>query len=254
MAMSKLTHQPGYAWKFNHKNKSSRCKIPSNRFTIFMNQSSYNDNFNPQKYSDDKEPYYEKQVRPDPICYDSPPEHHHCCIPRCGELMINGDFENRPDPFLGWVIKAGVEDLDPDIGELAHQGLNAARLGFPSPHATLYQDVPGICPGIFYQLNFYLSAATECGNAPVNVRMEFLDHRKYLLDRPVIQILIPGDSLNSAAFTGFNNSTRVPAPPEARFARISFEINTHNHKDRCVHLDDVSLIAIWNPREAIIDI
>ena len=185
---------------------------------------------------------------PEPICCDKHHEHHHC-IPRCGELVINGDFENPTDAFLGWVIRSGVEETDPDIGEIAHQGLNAARLGCPDPHAFLYQDVPGICPGIFYQLNFYLSAAAECGNAPVHVRMEFLDHRKYLLDHPALELLIPGDSLSSVTFTGFNNSTRVPAPPDARFARISFEINTHNYRDRYVHLDDVSLIAIWCPRE-----
>lgn len=245
--MSKLTHHQGHEWKFNHKNKGSRYNIPSNRFTIIMDQGNYNDYYNHQKYSDNKE-YYKKPPEPELTYCDSPPEHHQC-IARCGELVINGDFENRPDPFWGWVIKSGVEEIDPDIGELAHQGLNAARMGFPDPHAILYQDVPGICPGIYYQLNFYLSAATEFGNAPISVRLEFLDHRKYSLERPAIRLLIPGDSLSSVAFTGFNNSTRVPAPPETRFARLSFEIDTHNHTDRYVHLDDVSLIAIWNPRE-----
>ena len=259
--MSRLTHHQGHEWKFNHKQKSSWGKIPSNRFTIVWGQNNYNDSnynkyndskysdndFGDDKYCDNDEQYIEQPPQPEPGCCNKHHEHHHC-TPRCGELIINGDFENRSDPFFGWVIKCGVEELDPDIGELAHQGLNAARLGVPNPHAILYQDVPGICPGIYYQLNFYLSAAAECGNAPVHVRMEFLDHRKYLLDHPALEILIPGDSLSSVAYTGFNNSTRVPAPPEARFARVSFEINTHDYKDRYVHLDDVSLIAIWCPR------
>ncbi len=261
--MGKPTHHQGCEWKFNHRQKPNWGRIPSQRFTIVWGQNNYNDfnpgNYNGNKYSDDKycdddnfddnkDQYIEKPVRREPICCDNHHEHHHC-IPRCGELVINGDFENQPDPFLGWVIKSGVDGLDPDIGEIAHQGFNAAKLGCPSPHAILYQDVPGICPGIFYQLNFYLSAATEYGNAPIYARLEFLDHRKYLLDCPALDILIPGDGLSSSSYTGFNNSTRVPSPPEARFARISFEINTHHHIDSCVHLDDVSLIAIWCPRE-----
>jgi hypothetical protein len=33
----------------------------------------------------------------------------HLCIPRRGELVINGGFENRPDPFYGWKFNSGVE-------------------------------------------------------------------------------------------------------------------------------------------------
>lgn len=246
--MSKHTHQQSCEWEFNNKHKSKKGKIPSNRFTIIMDHSNYNDYNNRRKYDDNKEPYYDKSQEPEPICYcDSPPEHHHC-VPRCGELIINGDFENPKDPFWGWIIRSGVTEINPAIGEIAHEGSNAARLGCPTPHALLYQDVPGICPGIYYQLNFCMSAAEEYGNAEVDVRMEFLDHSKNLLDRPALQLLIPDSSLSCAGFTGFNYSTHIPAPPEARFARISFEIDTHNHPDRYVHLDDVSLIAIWSPR------
>jgi hypothetical protein len=159
-------------------------------------------------------------------------------------LVINGGFENVSDPFFGWVINSGVEDIDPSTGDIPHQGLNAATIGYPNPCALLYQDVPGICPELFYQLNFYMSAATKCGNASVNVRMEFLDHGKNLLDGPALDILIPKDSLSNEVFTGFNNSTHVAAPPDTKFARISFEINAKEHRDRFVHLDDVSLIVI----------
>jgi len=248
--MSKLSNNQTWGWKFNHKNKSGKRKIPSNRFTIILDHCNH-DSYNSNKYDSIKEGYIKL---PDPelerICYDNPNEHHYC-IPRCGELIINGGFENRQDPFQGWVIESGVEEIDYEIGEIAHQGLNAARLGSPNPYAFLYQDVPGICPGIFYQLNFYLSAATEYSNAPLSVRLDFLDYGKNLLDRPALQLLIPGDSLSSIAFTGFNNSTHIPAPVEARFARISFEINTNYHPERHVHLDDVSLIAIWNPKNGI---
>jgi len=247
--MSKHTHQQVYEWKFNHKHKSNKCKIPSHRFTIILDHTNYSDYNNRYKYVDNKDPYYEISPEIVPICsYDSPREGRHC-VPRHGELIINGDFEYTKEPFFGWKIRSGVTEINPDIGEIAHQDFNAARLGCPGPHALLYQDVPGICPGIYYQLNFYMSAAEEYGNAEVDVRLEFLDHRRNLLDRPALQLLIPDGSLSSLVFTGFNNSTKIPAPPEARFARVSFEIDTHNHECKYVHLDDVSLIAIWSPRQ-----
>jgi hypothetical protein len=158
--------------------------------------------------------------------------------------MINGGFENRQDPFFGWVINSGVEEIDPSRGDIAHQDLNAARLGYPNPYALLYQDVPGICPGSFYQLNFFMSAATECGNECVNIRIKFLDHCKHLLDCTALEIIIPKNSLCNEVFTGFNNTTHVATPPDARFARIYFEININEYPDRYVHLDDISLIAI----------
>ncbi len=257
--MSKLTHHQECEWRFNHKHKSSRCKIPSNHFTIVMDKynsncnSNNNNNHNSNhKNNDNNEQYHDKSPEPQPICCERPHKHHHC-IPRRGELVINGGFENPQDPFFGWIIRSGVEEIDPDIGDIAHQGFNAARLGYKNPHAILYQNVPGICPGLFFQLNFFMSAATECGNARVNVRMEFLDHHKDLLDFPALQILIPEDSLNSKVFTGFNNITHIPAPAGARFARISFELNTHDHPDRYVHLDDVSLVAIGIPVDNVIE-
>jgi len=245
--MSKLTHHQESKWKISPKPKS-KYKIPSNHFSIVIDyhksNSNNNNNHNKSNYNENLD--LEKRPAPEPVCCDNSPKHLHC-TPRRGELIINGGFENRQDPFLGWVINSGVDEIDSNIGDIAHQGLNAARLGIPEPHAILYQDVPGICPGIFYNLNFFMSAATEYGHAPINVRMEFLDFCKDSLDRPALQILIPKDSLISEVFTGFNNTTHFPAPYDARFARISFETNTIEHRNRYVHLDDVSLTAIWNP-------
>lgn len=268
--MSKLSKNQGCAWKFNHKTKSSKGKIPSQRYTIVLDHchhdsfSGYkrgdepfpkkpdfdvldecNDFENRNKISNYPEDYNEKSYHGH-IDTDFPQECAHC-TPRSGELVINGGFEHRSDPLFSWVMKSGAEVSNPDIGEIAHEGVNAVKLGSSHHYAILYQDVPGICPGMFYQLNFYLSAATEYSNAAVNVWLEFLDHQKNKIDHPALKLSIPSDSLSSIAFTGFNNSTRTAAPPYARFARISFEIDTHYHPERHVHLDDVSLIAIWNP-------
>ncbi len=166
------------------------------------------------------------------------------CIPRRGELVINGGFENLPDQFQGWIINAGVGPIKPQLGDIPHQGHSAARLGTNHTRGLIYQDVPGICPGLFYQLNIFLSAATECGNESVFVTMEFLDQRKNLLDEPALEILVPRDSLSNEGYAFFINATHIPAPPESRFARISFTTECDAHTGRAVHLDDVSLIAI----------
>ncbi|MEA4924741.1 MAG: hypothetical protein VB084_05450 [Syntrophomonadaceae bacterium] len=271
--MSKLSNNRGCTWKFNHKPRSRKSKIPSQRYTIILDQCIH-DSFSYYKYDDRKAPYRQK---PDPgfdlpdegegrkhrklrdgrkDYYKKPdregmttdfPEECERCIPRCGELIIDGGFEHKPDHLFGWVYKSGVELINPDIGEIAHQGAKAVRLGSSHHYAVLYQDVPGICPGIFYQLDFYLSAATEYSNADILVLLEFLDYDRNVLDHPALNLLIPADSLSSIAYTGFSNSTKIPAPPDTRLARISFEINTHHHPERHVHLDDISLIAIWNP-------
>jgi len=230
--MSNLTNYQQSGYKNKRKHKASRRMIPSNHFTISMN----NWNSNPNNNNNDNKNHYCEE------CYSEKTPHP--CIPRRGELMINGGFENRQEPFFEWVINSGVEEIDPSKGDIAHQGLNAAKMGCPNPSALLYQDVPGICPGLFYQLNFFMSAATECGNAGVNVRMKFLDHCKNLLDCTALEILIPKNSLCNEVFTAFNNATHVASPPDTRFARISFEVNTNEYPDRYVHLDDVSLIAI----------
>ncbi|NLV20947.1 MAG: hypothetical protein GXY49_03030 [Syntrophomonadaceae bacterium] len=166
------------------------------------------------------------------------------CIPRRGELVINGGFENKPDQFLGWIINAGVGAIKPQYGDIPHQGHNAVRLGSVNTRGLIYQDVPGICPGMFYQLNFFLSAATKCGNKSVFILMEFLDQNRNRLHNPVLEILVPEDSLTNETFTLFINATWVPAPPETRFARISFSTDCAERAGRFVHLDDVSLIAI----------
>ncbi len=207
----------------------------------YKDHDSYEERKN---YSREDHDRYSGGSRPAPeICGNDPVKHHHC-IPRRGELIINGSFENRPDPFNGWVINSGVKEIDLSREDIAHQGLNAATLGCPNPYAHLYQDVPGICPDSFYQLNFFLSAASKHGSARVYVRLEFLDHHKNLLDCPALEFMIPEDSLSNEVYAFFNNATRVASPPEARFARIHFKLSTHEHPERYVHLDDVSLIAI----------
>jgi hypothetical protein len=203
--------------KCRHRRKSIIGKMPSICFTVKLHHCNANTMHNPHD------------------C--------HGCNPRRGELVINGGFENAPEPFLGWRINAGVETINPRMGDIPHQGFNAARLGVPNTWGRLYQDVPGICPGLFYQLNFFMSAASPCGNASVNVQMEFLDHGKNLLDSPALEMLIPQNSLNNEAFTFFINATHDPAPPNTKFARICFTTNTDAYPDRFVHLDDVSLIA-----------
>jgi hypothetical protein len=176
----------------------------------------------------------------EPIC----PDPCHACIPRRGELIINGGFENQPDPFQGWAINAGVGTIKPKCGDIPHQGQNAARLGTEHTRALIYQDVCGICPGMYFQLNFFLSAATACGNDKVFVMMEFLDHIKNPITEPVLEILVPRDSLSNESFTAFINATNVPAPRGSKFARISFATECGTHWGGSVHLDDVSLIAI----------
>lgn len=246
--MDRISYHQHCNFKNNCKRKSSRRITPSNHFTIILNSSSSNTNNNTNNNSQNKKHFNEvinseKTPLPEPIDCNIPRERNHC-ISRQGELIINGGFENCEDPFFGWVINSGVEEIDPNGGDIAHQGKNAARMGYPEPCALLYQDVPGICPGSFYQLNFFLSAATLCSNACVNVNMEFLDKSRNLIGCPVLEILIPKNSLSNEVFTGFINATHVPAPPCTRFARISFAIDTNQNPDKYVHLDDVSLIAI----------
>ena len=223
-----------------HSKKKSITKKQSMHFTINLHNCNANTMHNQNKQKNKQ--YAKANVeKSSPIDFNS---ECHGCKPRRGELVINGGFENMLEPFFGWIINAGVEIIDPCPGDIPHQGCNAVRLGTPFTQGRLYQDVPGICPGLFYQLNFFMSAASPCGNASVNVRMEFLDHAKNLLDGSALEIFIPHDSLNNESFTFFINATHTPAPPDTKFARIYFACNTDEHPDRYVHLDDVSLIAI----------
>jgi len=172
----------------------------------------------------------------------------HCeCIPRIGELIINGGFENTPNPFEHWIINSGVDQIDPGMGDTSHQGINAARLGFIEPHGLIYQDISGICPGLIYELDFFMSTAKDLCNAAVSVRLEFLDKYKNPLGNPALDILIPQNSLYES-YTAFINVTRCPAPHRAFFARVSFETNTGADADGYVRLDDVSMtISCNNP-------
>jgi hypothetical protein len=249
MFMGIFVHHQQCNYKNKRKRRTNRCIFSNNNNGITMNNfdSNPDQNTDNKKYKNKK--YYcekcctETMLPPFDIGCHNPDERYNC-KPRRGELVINGGFENQQDPFLGWVINSGVENIDPNDGDIAHQGLNAASIGYPKPYGLLYQDVPGICPGLFYQLNFFMSASTKCSNSCVNVRMDFLDHCKKLLGSPALDFLIPKDSLSNEVFTGFNNSTHVAAPAQTRYARISFEINTAEHHGGYVHLDDVSLITI----------
>ncbi|MEN6462469.1 MAG: hypothetical protein ABFC94_14030 [Syntrophomonas sp.] len=163
--------------------------------------------------------------------------------PGMGELVINGGFENQSNPFFGWIINSGVDQIDPGAGDTPHQGLNAARLGFQNPYALIYQDISHILPGLNYQLNFFMSTVKDWGNAPVHVRLQFLDHCRNVLGSPALDILIPQNSLHES-YTAFINATKVPAPQQTHFARVLFEINTGADADQSINLDDVSLISL----------
>lgn len=171
--------------------------------------------------------------------------HHHDrkCIPRKGELVMNGGFENPHNSFTNWVINSGVDVIDPGMGDIAHQGFTAARLGFIEPQATIYQIIPGICPGGFYQLNFFMRTDKDLCNAAVNVRLEFLDRHYNQLGSPYLNIFIPQNSLFEA-YGAFINATIFPSPDRTRFIRIIFVTETGADADGYVTLDDVSLIAL----------
>ena len=186
------------------------------------------------------------KVLPPPVehCRDFKPQPGHGFIPPRGELVINGGFENQPDPFQGWIISAGVEPINIYMGDIPHQGFNAARLGTANTRSYIYQDVPGVCPGLFYQYSFFLSASSRYGNEIVIAQLKFLDHNRNLLNDPGLDIYIPKNSLSNESYAVFINATRIPAPHHARFARVSFIVSCEEHLDKAVHLDDVSLIAI----------
>ncbi len=176
-------------------------------------------------------------------CTD-PWEHNGClCLPRKGELVRNGGFENPYNPLHNWAANSGADVADPNIGDIAHQGMAAARLGYIRPHACLYQNILGICPGGFFQLTFFLSSVGECGNAPVYVSLSFLDKNKQLLVAPAVDILVPPRTL-AAAYTAFINITRWPSPQHTHFARISLETDTTLFDNGHVTVDDVSLLAL----------
>ena len=171
-------------------------------------------------------------------------DHHHCkCIIRQGELVRNGGFENPHNSFTNWVINSGVDVIDPGMGDIAHQGHTAARLGFIEPQARLFQIIPGICPGGFYQLTFFMSTEKDLCNAAVNVRLEFLDKWKNLMVTPALDILIPQNSLYEA-YGAFINATIWASPHRTRYIRLVFETDTGADADGYVTLDDVSLIAL----------
>jgi len=93
-----------------------------------------------------------------------------------GNLIYNGSFE-QSEPLAGWVANDGVDYFyTPE--QITHQGLKAARLGYQNPYAYLYQDIYGVCPGSFYQINCYLTAGTDLSNAPLWITISYLNRNK----------------------------------------------------------------------------
>ena len=185
-------------------------------------------------------------------CTD-PWQHENCqCLPRKGEMVRNGGFENPYNPLHNWTVTGGVDVIDPARGDIAHQGEAAAQLGLIRPQALLRQDIPGVCPGGYFQLTFFLCAAEHRNNPPIRASLEFLDKNKQLLVAPAVDILIPACSL-TIFYTAFINITRWPSPHRTHFARISFA--TDDSSGGChMCLDDVSLVALagtigidWHP-------
>lgn len=176
-------------------------------------------------------------------CTD-PWQHEDClCLPRKGDMVRNGGFENPYNPLHNWTVNGGVDVSDPNRGDVAHQGINAAQLGLVRPQALLSQDIPGVCPDGYFQLTFFLRAAQEQNNPAVRISLEFLDKNKQLLVAPAVDILVPAGSL-STVYTTYINVTRWPSPHLTHFARISFATDNSFPGGCHVCLDDVSLVAL----------
>jgi len=204
------------------------------------NKARYCNYYNSNSHCSDSTDYPHPSDKSD---YGKNKEHHgYKCIRRQGELVRNGGFENPHNWFTNWEINSGVDVIDPGMGDIAHQGFTAARLGFIEPQARLFQVIPGICPGGFYQLTFFMATEKDLCNAAVNVRLEFLDKWKHQLGSPSLNILIPQNSLFES-YTAFINATIWPSPHRTRYVRLIFETDTGADADGYVTLDDVSLIA-----------
>ncbi|MFJ8461733.1 hypothetical protein [Lysinibacillus xylanilyticus] len=175
-----------------------------------------------------------------PICNE--------CIPRKGELVINGGFEDL-QTFFGWVIDPNNNGVDQADDDQVHSGQKAARLGFVNQHgdpesdAILFQDISGICPGKHYKLQFEMNGVAALENAPVDVLVIWLDGNKNILGLG-LQIIVTEKSLpddDIGAWTTFRGVTN-DAPPQTQYARVQFEI--HAGFTRHVHLDDVSFALL----------
>jgi len=221
-----------------HKPANYHC---SNCYSNNRNITNYFNSYNGRYYSADPKSLPNSSVKTDySDSYDNDSGE---CIPRKGELVRNGGFENPHNSFHNWVTNYGVDVTEPGLGDTPHQGFTAARLGYLEPHALIYQDIPGICPGGFYQLSFFMSTDNNQCNPPIIVRLEFLDKHKHPLENPALDILIPPYSLFEA-YSSYINATRWPSPKQAHFLRLIFETDTIADADGYVKLDDVSLIAL----------
>jgi hypothetical protein len=164
--------------------------------------------------------------------------------------MVNGGFED-PMLFFGWQIDSTNDGVNQADADEVHSGLKAARLGFADlagnleGNGVLFQDAAGICPNHHYELQFEMNGEIPRGNAPIDVRIIWLDEDKNFLGIG-LQITVTASSLpddNIGVWTTFQGITSE-SPPGARFARVRFEIHATNPTTQHVHLDDVSLARI----------
>lgn len=191
------------------------------------------------------------------------PPHPQPCVPKKGELVLNGSFELGVCS-AGWDCIGNVKPQDQvaDTGHNAHQGTGAVALGL-SPNgeggdASIAQLVEGICPGTIYKFSFFMSPhsyapnldinitdsfAGKYGNGEVKATLTFLDQSTNTIVGSK-EILIPRDTLAFA-----NNwtyyTTLAEAPAGARYAQIKIAITdpAWNWREH-VHIDDVSLFAL----------
>lgn len=172
------------------------------------------------------------------------------CVPKRGELIVNGGFEDSMT-FFGWQIDPNNDGVNQADADEVHSGVKAARLGFTNiadklnGNGVLFQEVSGICHSHFYELKFEMNGEIQKGNAPVDARVIWLDEDKNVLGIG-LHIIVTGASLPDdriGVWTTFQGITDN-APIGAKFARIRFEIHAANPDTQHVHLDDVSFALI----------
>jgi hypothetical protein len=157
-----------------------------------------------------------------------------------GQLVKNASFESEG---AGWSFNQGV-DFVFSAEETAHQGVFSARLGHQARNALLSQNVPGIKPGRFYQLNFYAAGASSFSNTPVFVRLTFFDKQKKPIGGQAIDILIEQMTLGDN-YSGFMNFTAWPAPLGVHWAHIEFALEIQGSRNNeHIRIDDVTLVAV----------
>lgn len=161
---------------------------------------------------------------------------------RHGQLITNGGFEAET-PWQGWTKNSGVDlIITPEYS--VHSGVAAARLGHLQPIAHLEQLISGIIPGRYYQLSFFTQAVQDSENAPLKIKLSYLDAAKRLLKQTALEITIEQFCLTDTAYTCYLDFTTRPTPYNARYVLLTIEINTTNFPQGAVLVDDVTLVAV----------